>query len=60
MSPAAFDAKAPLTEEDIAKAAELEINDVEGNKVKFGMLFESEKAVVVFISAFSTLNSGYE
>ncbi|RXW14940.1 hypothetical protein EST38_g10918 [Candolleomyces aberdarensis] len=51
MSPT-FDAKAPLTEESIVKAAELEVDDIDGKKVKFGTLFESEKAVVVFIRHF--------
>ena len=58
MSPTAFDAKAPLTEESIVKAAELEVDDVDGKKVKFGTLFENEKAVVVFIRAFSPLTAG--
>ncbi|KAJ2914926.1 hypothetical protein MD484_g5483, partial [Candolleomyces efflorescens] len=52
MAPTTFEPKAPLTEESIAKAAELEVDDVEGKKVKFGTLFEHEKAVVVFIRHF--------
>ena len=58
MSPT-FDAKAPLTEESIVKAAELEVDDVDGKKVKFGTLFENEKAVVVFIRVFSSFSSEY-
>lgn len=43
------DSKALPTEADISKAFELEILDVNGGKVAFGLLFESEKAIVVFI-----------
>lgn len=55
MSPTTFDPKAPLIEESIVKAAELEVDDVDGKKVKFGTLFEHEKAVVIFIRTFSPL-----
>ena len=43
-----FDAHALPSQETMAKAAELEVFDEEGEKVKFGSLIE-KKVVVVFI-----------
>lgn len=37
------------TEQAIAEAAKLEVLDLNGEKVKFGSVFESNKAIVVFI-----------
>lgn len=55
------EAKTIPTAEKIAEAAKLEIFDLNGGKVRFGSLFEGEKAIVVFIrkslSPFSTFHS---
>lgn len=48
------DFKAIPDETTIAEAAELEIFDVNGDKIKFGSIFEKEKTIVIFIS-----ESGY-
>lgn len=37
-------------EQTIADAANLKIWDIKGKQVRFGDIFESEKAVIVFIS----------
>jgi hypothetical protein len=34
----------------IAEASDLEVFDINGNKVKFGSIFEKQKTIVVFIS----------
>ncbi|KAJ3502830.1 hypothetical protein NMY22_g18453 [Coprinellus aureogranulatus] len=47
-----FDAKAIPSPEVLAKAGEMEVLDAEGKKVKFGTVFEKEKAIVVFIRHF--------
>ncbi|KAF8954544.1 AhpC/TSA antioxidant enzyme-domain-containing protein [Flammula alnicola] len=39
-------------EKTIAEAAELEVFDIKGEKVKFGSLFKDEKTVIVFIRHF--------
>ena len=39
----------------IEEASNLEIFDVKGAQVRFGSIFENEKAVVVFISALKCL-----
>ena len=46
-----FDAKAIPTPEELAKAGALDVLDLNGEKVKFGSVFENEKVVVVFIRA---------
>lgn len=37
-------------QERMEEAAELDIFDIEGNKIKFGALFKEQKTIVVFIS----------
>lgn len=44
------------TEQTIAQAAQLEVLDVNGDKVKFGSVFESKKAIVVFIRTLASLH----
>lgn len=44
--------KALPDEETIQKAAEHEIYDLNGNKVKFGSLFAEQKTIIVFIRAY--------
>jgi hypothetical protein len=46
------DFKAIPDENTITEAAELEVFDVNGDKVKFGSIFAEEKTLVVFISQF--------
>jgi hypothetical protein len=46
------DFKAIPDEHTITEAAELEVFDVNSDKVKFGSTFEKEKTVVIFISEF--------
>ncbi|PPQ92480.1 hypothetical protein CVT25_010425 [Psilocybe cyanescens] len=38
-------------QERMEEAAELDIFDIEGNKIKFGALFKEQKTIVVFIKA---------
>jgi len=38
----------------VAQASELDILDVKGNKVKFGSIFETEKAIIVFIRSYTS------
>lgn len=45
--------------EVLSEAANLEIFDVNGGKVSFGSLFESEKAVIVFIRLVHASTSAY-
>jgi hypothetical protein len=44
------DFKALPDETTIKEASDLEVFDVNGDKVKFGSICDSEKAIVVFIS----------
>lgn len=44
------DFKALPDETTIKEASDLEVFDINGEKVKFGSIFSSEKAIVVFIS----------
>ena len=44
------DFKALPDETTIKEASDLEVFDINGGKVKFGSIFASEKAIVVFIS----------
>jgi hypothetical protein len=44
------DYKALPDETTIKEASDLEIFDINGDKVKFGSIYASEKAIVVFIS----------
>ena len=44
------DFKALPDETTIKEASDLEVFDINGDKVKFGSIFSSEKAIVVFIS----------
>jgi len=37
------------SDEIIAQAAELEVFDVQGGKVRFGSLYQEQKTIVVFI-----------
>jgi hypothetical protein len=46
-----FDAKAIPTPEELAKAGQLEVLNLDGEKVKFGSVFENEKVIVVFVRA---------
>ncbi|KIM38278.1 hypothetical protein M413DRAFT_448014 [Hebeloma cylindrosporum] len=46
------DFKAIPDERTIAEAADLEIFDVNGDRIKFGSIFEKEKTIVVFIRHF--------
>ena len=39
-----------LSDAQVAAAADIEIYDARGNKIRFGALFEHERTVVVFIS----------
>ena len=47
-----FNAKAIPSSEELSKAGQLEVLDVDGEKVKFGTVFENEKVIVVFIRAY--------
>ena len=42
-------ATSPLTEAELTAASELTVFDSNGNKVRFGELFEFQKTIVVFI-----------
>ena len=44
------DFKALPDETTIKEVSDLEVFDINGDKVKFGSIFDSEKAIVVFIS----------
>ena len=44
------DLKALPDETTIKEVSDLEIFDINGDKVKFGSIYDSEKAIVVFIS----------
>lgn len=44
------DLKAIPSEETITSAVDLQVFDMHGGKVRFGSIFETEKAIVVFIS----------
>jgi hypothetical protein len=46
------DFKAIPDDHTIAEAAELEVFDVDGEKIKFGSIFAKEKTIVIFISEF--------
>ncbi|KAF9055630.1 hypothetical protein BJ165DRAFT_1427502 [Panaeolus papilionaceus] len=52
MSASESEARTIPSQDIIEKAAELEIYDVNGTKLKFGSLFEDKKVVVVFIRHF--------
>lgn len=45
-----MDFKALPDETTIKEASDLEVFDINGDKVKFGSIYASEKAIVVFIS----------
>lgn len=49
----AKDFKAIPDAEALSKAAELDVFDVNGEKVKFGELIKDRKTVVVFISEYT-------
>lgn len=55
MSASESEARTIPSQDIIEKAAELEIYDVNGTKLKFGSLFEDKKVVVVFIREFFML-----
>lgn len=46
-----LDLKSIPSDETITAAGNLQVFDKDGGKVQFGSLFETEKAIVVFISA---------
>jgi len=46
------DFKAIPDEHTISEAAELEVFDVYGERIKFGSIFAKEKTIVIFISEF--------
>ena len=51
------DLKALPDDTALAAASDLEVFDINGDKVKFGSIFEKQKTVVVFISMQLSVNS---
>jgi hypothetical protein len=43
----------PLADTQVAAAADIEVFDARGNRIRFGALFELERTVVIFISGSS-------